>query len=973
MEDEKENISKIVMKIVEMVNNVGKKIQEFQFKLKQLNNVDKTIIDEKNILKEISKEEKSQLLNLEKEIEQQIIIVTKFIYNKKEVPEEIFNTISFLQIKFVDLINSYQNILEQNIAGDILKFSYSLYLYKDNLFIKSKIKYINYLLQLSFGIIENQGINFDLKNYIDDIFSFVEKILCNDIIYSIDEKINIMPGVISKIIKVVSFFDIILSSKTLNRTLNIMIMYIKIILNKFNNDDINFIKFFEFLEVYIHSLINKRNAKLGKIINNLVDLIVIFLESNKSIIKEDLYENIFFSINKNLIESITESEDNIEKILSKKPEIKNQFYLAFIKNKLYDNNKTLEKIKNNINFLKLSYKRKEYSRFNKNLIEFSGNLILYFQSEKNENKEIILDLFDLFNEIIKLNKKIIFEMINTYELSIKDISLDLCQNKVLSNLLSSIINSYNLEINIPLLYIILCFLYEKNKSIFQIFYQKSLEILMQKTKKFNSNLTKKKLKSKSELNNSIIDLSHSFNLMSFLIIQPYKKHYKLKLDIKKIQTLINFYYSIFCDNINSEQLEINKVSNSNISLINFYCLNLCIFCYNNNVIFQKAEINTHIILSMINYSNKISILKYSSILLVILISKDNNLQNFLIHNFNFIINTILNKVIYFNSNSKDNISTMKIQIFNFFTSLLELINQINKEEMNNFYCGEFTKYIQRLFPYIDINIKDKNFITIEIIMEIFYKISCFQNNIIINILYEQIYKKENQKNIMEGLDLNNNEKFVQFLKEKINLETSNIFRQLILRLCPIILSKKIILISKFLSILKEYIPILYLLPMEREENENFSTEDPNNVSIPSSLGPVLFEIWKYIIFAMNNSNVTIVIFKNYLEIFEKIIKYRPQFFDSERIFIDLLPTVDIIFEKFISQYQVSQFSDLIYDFIFEFMSRIIFINKYNIKYLENFQKFIDKFKNEIYENKSEEKIKEMNTNLNLIYNDFEKN
>ena len=973
MEDEKENISKIVMKIVEMVNNVGKKIQEFQFKLKQLNNVDKTIIDEKNILKEISKEEKSQLLNLEKEIEQQIIIVTKFIYNKKEVPEEIFNTISFLQIKFVDLINSYQNILEQNIAGDILKFSYSLYLYKDNLFIKSKIKYINYLLQLSFGIIENQGINFDLKNYIDDIFSFVEKILCNDIIYSIDEKINIMPGVISKIIKVVSFFDIILSSKTLNRTLNIMIMYIKIILNKFNNDDINFIKFFEFLEVYIHSLINKRNAKLGKIINNLVDLIVIFLESNKSIIKEDLYENIFFSINKNLIESITESEDNIEKILSKKPEIKNQFYLAFIKNKLYDNNKTLEKIKNNINFLKLSYKRKEYSRFNKNLIEFSGNLILYFQSEKNENKEIILDLFDLFNEIIKLNKKIIFEMINTYELSIKDISLDLCQNKVLSNLLSSIINSYNLEINIPLLYIILCFLYEKNKSIFQIFYQKSLEILMQKTKKFNSNLTKKKLKSKSELNNSIIDLSHSFNLMSFLIIQPYKKHYQLKLDIKKIQTLINFYYSIFCDNINSEQLEINKVSNSNISLINFYCLNLCIFCYNNNVIFQKAEINTHIILSMINYSNKISILKYSSILLVILISKDNNLQNFVIHNFNFIINTILNKVIYFNSNSKDNISTMKIQIFNFFTSLLELINQINKEEMNNFYCGEFTKYIQRLFPYIDINIKDKNFITIEIIMEIFYKISCFQNNIIINILYDQIYKKENQKNIMEGLDLNNNEKFVQFLKEKINLETSNIFRQLILRLCPIILSKKIILISKFLSILKEYIPILYLLPMEREENENFSTEDPNNVSIPSSLGPVLFEIWKYIIFAMNNSNVTIVIFKNYLEIFEKIIKYRPQFFDSERIFIDLLPTVDIIFEKFISQYQVSQFSDLIYDFIFEFMSRIIFINKYNIKYLENFQKFIDKFKNEIYENKSEEKIKEMNTNLNLIYNDFEKN
>ena len=123
MEDENENISKIVMKIIEMVNNVGKKIQEFQLILKQLNNKDKNKIYEKNILSEITKEEKSKLLNLEKEIEQQIIIVTKFIYNKKEVPDNIFNTISSLQIKFVDLINSYQNILEQNIAGDLLKIS----------------------------------------------------------------------------------------------------------------------------------------------------------------------------------------------------------------------------------------------------------------------------------------------------------------------------------------------------------------------------------------------------------------------------------------------------------------------------------------------------------------------------------------------------------------------------------------------------------------------------------------------------------------------------------------------------------------------------------------------------------------------------------------------------------------------------------------------------------------------------------
>jgi hypothetical protein len=35
MEDERENISKIVMKIIEIINNIGKKIQEFELKLKK--------------------------------------------------------------------------------------------------------------------------------------------------------------------------------------------------------------------------------------------------------------------------------------------------------------------------------------------------------------------------------------------------------------------------------------------------------------------------------------------------------------------------------------------------------------------------------------------------------------------------------------------------------------------------------------------------------------------------------------------------------------------------------------------------------------------------------------------------------------------------------------------------------------------------------------------------------------------------
>ena len=36
MEDERENISKIVMKIIEIINNIGKKIKDFELNLKKI-------------------------------------------------------------------------------------------------------------------------------------------------------------------------------------------------------------------------------------------------------------------------------------------------------------------------------------------------------------------------------------------------------------------------------------------------------------------------------------------------------------------------------------------------------------------------------------------------------------------------------------------------------------------------------------------------------------------------------------------------------------------------------------------------------------------------------------------------------------------------------------------------------------------------------------------------------------------------
>ena len=130
---------------------------------------------------------------------------------------------------------------------------------------------------------------------------------------------------------------------------------------------------------------------------------------------------------------------------------------------------------------------------------------------------------------------------------------------------------------------------------------------------------------------------------------------------------------------------------------------------------------------------------------------------------------------------------------------------------------------------------------------------------------------------------------MKILKEKTSIEEANVFRKLILRISPLILSKNIIFIGKTLSIISEYIPTLNILPMRREEDENFSTEDPNNVSIPSSLGPIMHEIWSYLIFASKNEGNkdrnTIVNFKSFYDIFKKILFRYKRLLQTDRSFL----------------------------------------------------------------------------------------
>ena len=985
---DKNNIyENIIKNIVNIVNQTGEKIKEYQNIINKLPN-NNSNENEKNSNIEINKEIKNNILNIQKEIESNFRMLSTLFTSKINVPEKLFNTICFLQIKFIDLSNLKNNFIDLNFSGNVIKFLYKMFDKKDNNFLKQKIKYLDSIIKLSFSLINNNNLNFDLKNFINEILIFSENILVKKEILDENYKLKLMPGIISNLIKLLDM-EIKLNSKELEKIIIIIKMYLNLTLNKLNSNDNNYIKFFEFYEIFILLIKNKHSKFLLNVLNEFIEINLILFSNENINLKSEFLENIFLLINKEiLILNNNNLENNNENFLNN---FYNNFYEIYSKNKNYNFDLIYEKILNLLNSIEFSYKKKEYLKFNKNLFNFCGyflSLIYYLKNNKNENKlnSIITKIFDVLKNIINLTEsKILFEITNSFELSIKEINIEICKKKIILNFLNNILNTFNLEINLKLFFVFLCEIFKINNEIFKIIYEINIENLLEITKEFNKKINKNKLKSKIQLNNFIKEILNNFTIFHFFIIFPFfiiNKNEKINnfiLNTKKIKVILNFYYLIFCENTNAEFFEINKISNSYLNLINFYCLNFYNFCNENKIEFDKNEINKQIILSLINYSNKISILKYSSFLLILFISKENDLKNFIVFNFNFIINSILNKVIYFNENNNNNneknfnqnkkISNIKISIFNFFNSLLELILQINDDNLCYFYCGEFNKYLNKLFPYIEINIKNKDYLIIEILLEIFYKISSFQNKIIINNIYEKYQKININKSTIEFIT-NENENFLLFLKEKINIENCNVYRQLILRIIPIVLSKKIILISKCLNIIKEYLPIMNFLPMIREENENFSEEDPSNVSIPSTLGPVMFQIWNYLIFALKNSSFSIVNFKLFFDIFKKIVVYKPKFFDSHKIFDDLLPVVEVNFEKFKENYKNLQFYKIIYDFVFDFLELVIFINKYEKKYKKNFEMFVDKFYKEIIFNKNKDEINEIDNKIKKILNSF---
>ena len=164
-------LPKILGKAVEILNDTGNKIQFFK---KTLHQMDESLKNN-NYLKNKNKDEKNdeninlknfvdkktitELLKKEKEIFCNFTFLDKIFPTYTNIPEKLFNTRAFLEICFIDLINSHSSILDMDISGQLVLIQYKRYENKTNEFLLSKKKYIIPLLKISATMLDTSIIS----------------------------------------------------------------------------------------------------------------------------------------------------------------------------------------------------------------------------------------------------------------------------------------------------------------------------------------------------------------------------------------------------------------------------------------------------------------------------------------------------------------------------------------------------------------------------------------------------------------------------------------------------------------------------------------------------------------------------------------------------------------------------------------------------------------------------------------------
>ena len=1010
-------LPKILEKSIQILNDIGNKIQ---FLKKTLAKPDIAFTNDKKMIIE--------LLNKEKEIFCNISLLNKIFPKSFKIPDKLYNTRAFLEICFVDLINSKASIFDMDIAGQIILIQYQRYENQSIEFLLSKKKYIIPLLKLSITMLDNNNLDidneknennekkendgsnekgenkkeiFDLKKYLKDILKFVDNMINNDKLFDDNFKLSVMPGLVSKLIKLMQS-NIKITTKMLINICSIIKKYMIILFKDNNPENNNTNQFFQFYEVFIFTLFDKYQIKLKGIIENIIQMNILYLNKiNTKILSKNFYANIFYLINSAIFDLINNIEyKNVYNSINNINTF-DDFYIAYIKvHDLFSINEVLTKIEYLIKQIEGSYIKKEFLKFNKRLIDLLGlfTLVIYynkFNEAKNTINDLLTKLSNLFCNIIRLNdNKIFFEVINSYEFLFLNINKEICKSNIINEYFKTIINTYNNEYKLHVLFLYINHLYEINPEIYNFLFDYTLNLIISKTKQFNNKLLKKKFSTFSQLNDNINEIINTFVLIEFFILFSKGNNNNLlnNKNINKINSIIHFYYDLFIDSDNEESFSKAKINNTKLSLINIFLLNLSIFLIERYEKYIIEEKNILILLSMFNYSNNAIIMKYSASLLILNINQNKDLKFFIKTNYTFLINSILNKIIYFNETKetnlisankcKNNFQHLKSVILCVFSSLIELINNLYyDDEINRIFVVEFYNYIEKLFPYFDNNIKEKNEYSIDIMLEIFIKISSFQKNVLIseckknNLNISQV-NVDMLRSFSEEFDndtkTKNKELFTAFktIKKILKLEKCNICRKLILRFIPLILSKKITFFSKCLQIIQNYLLLLFLLPMEKEEDENFSEEDPDNVVISSSLGPIMYELWKPLVYAFYDKKTTLAGFNIFLEVINKIAEYHPDFFDGEKVFEDLLPCVSEKIMYFEKEYKVMQFYECVNNFAFIFLKKIFASNKYNVKYKADLEKFFNDYKKYMIVGCDEPKIRKINMEINRMMYSF---
>ena len=338
---------KILEKGVELLNDTGNKIQFFK---KTLHQIDESLKNHQNSTKNnenektnevknnIDKKTISDLLKKEKEIFCNLTFLNKIFPTYTNIPEKLFNTRAFLEICFIDLINSHSTFLDMDISGQLILIQYKRYENKSKEFLLSKKKYIIPLLKLSITMLDNSIISkekngiinlnekmdnndniFDLKKYVKDLLNFIDSMINNNELLDNNFKLSIMPGLISKLMKLMQS-NIKITTKMIKNICNIQIKFINILFvenkninNKISNNkdnNINDKKFCEFFEVFVFILFDKyKNKIMGNILDIVIEINTLYIK-NSNFIGRQFFENIFYIINNQIFDDLNKSITN---------------------------------------------------------------------------------------------------------------------------------------------------------------------------------------------------------------------------------------------------------------------------------------------------------------------------------------------------------------------------------------------------------------------------------------------------------------------------------------------------------------------------------------------------------------------------------------------------------------------------------------------------------------------------------------